>query len=136
MLPIRIETRTDYSLARLRQMSLRNELARLLVDTQAVARAYRARPRQMCGRWILALSRCFLWTPQNNNFRKAVFLGFSVVLGGLLSGNAALGWTLNTRVLFTLTLFWGVALGITLGFELERIDVMGASIQFDTREDE
>jgi len=129
---IRIETRSDYSLASLRQMSLKHELARLISDTRAVCAAYRARPRQMTGRWLLALARCFQWHPRNNNFRKAVFLGFSVVLVVLLAGNAAGGWDLNQRVLLTLTLIWGVALGITLGLELERIDVAGASIEFDT----
>lgn len=135
MSPIRIETRTDCSLSRLRQMSLRDELVGLLADTRAVCAAYHQRPRQMLGRWVLATVRCFVWTPRNNNFRKAVFLGFSLVLGILLAGNAAGGWDLNQRVLLSLTLIWGVALGITLGLELERIDVAGASIQFSTDDD-
>lgn len=129
---LRIETRSDYSLAALRQMSLTHELARLVADTRAVCAAYRSRPRQMLGRWLLATLRCFRWHPRNNNFRKAVFLGFSAVLALLLAGNAALGWTLNRQVLLALTIAWAVALGVMLGLELERIDVMGASIQFTT----
>jgi len=119
---ISIETRSGTDLS---QMDFRDELRQLLADGNRLYFAWRYAPRRCLGLWILAVIRCFTWHPQNNRFRKVLFLAVTGLVGTLLIGQSGFGWELDPLILFPVVAVWLVGFGVMLGFEVQRIQIAG-----------
>lgn len=128
---VEVETRSHPSL---RSMSLSEQLRVLRADSRRALGLWRRHPRAMAGRWALAMTRCFAWHRQNNNFRKLIFFLVTSVVTALLLGDAALGWTVDEALFLPFLAIWFVAFGVILGFEVERISVAG--VEFDVQHGE
>jgi len=129
---VKITWRSDWGLE---EMDLQTELQALREDTLAVCRDWRDHPRRNARKWGVACSRVFIPHEQNNRFRKGVFLGFSVFAMALVIGQAGFDWHLDIYVLAGIVATWLISVGVMLGYELERVEVAGATfeINYDTK---
>lgn len=125
---VKITWRSDWGLE---EMDLRDELDALREDTRAVLADWRDHPRRNVRKWTVACSRVFIPHQRNNRFRKGVFLGFSAFAMALVLGQAGADWHLDVYVLAAIVGTWLISVGVMLGYELERVEVAGASFEIN-----